>query len=62
MRTKFPSTVIVFGVVSSEGEAHEDFSIFPQDLRVDADGDAYVETLQTICVRYPQMPYAPCIS
>ncbi|KAM3181731.1 hypothetical protein ACTXT7_013783, partial [Hymenolepis weldensis] len=42
---------MVFGVVSSKGEEHHDFSIFPQGLRVDADGDACIETLQTIVVK-----------
>ncbi|KAM3177488.1 hypothetical protein ACTXT7_004465 [Hymenolepis weldensis] len=56
------ATVMVFGVVSSEGGPHHNSSICPQGLRVnadvdavvdvdaDADADAYVETLQIIVV------------
>ncbi|KAM3187451.1 hypothetical protein ACTXT7_002302 [Hymenolepis weldensis] len=57
MRTKFPQTVMVFGVVavvvvvSSEGHIMTP-QFFPQSLRVNADidADAYVETLHTIVV------------
>ncbi|KAM3174868.1 hypothetical protein ACTXT7_009659 [Hymenolepis weldensis] len=51
MHAKFSATVMVFGFVSSEGGAHHDSSIFPQGLRVDANADAYVETLQIIVFR-----------
>ena len=44
MCTKFPATVMVFGV-SSEGHIMPPH-FFPQGLRVNA--DTYVETLQTI--------------
>ncbi|KAM3179854.1 hypothetical protein ACTXT7_017456, partial [Hymenolepis weldensis] len=59
MRTRFPPTVMVFGVVvvvvSSEGHIMTP-QFFPQSLRVnadadtdaDVDADAYVEILQTI--------------
>ncbi|KAM3182946.1 hypothetical protein ACTXT7_011316 [Hymenolepis weldensis] len=48
MRTKFPAIVMVFGVVkSSEGHVMTPQS-FPLGLRVNADADAYVKTLQII--------------
>ncbi|KAM3185683.1 hypothetical protein ACTXT7_005853 [Hymenolepis weldensis] len=54
MRAKLPTLVIVFGIVSSEGGAHHDSSIFFHgDLRVNANTDAYVETLQTIVIKPP---------
>ncbi|KAM3188243.1 hypothetical protein ACTXT7_000642 [Hymenolepis weldensis] len=50
-RMKFPATVMVLGVASSERGAHHDFSIFSQGLRVNP--DAYVEILQTIADKAP---------
>ncbi|VDL61178.1 unnamed protein product [Hymenolepis diminuta] len=44
VHAKFPPTVMLFGVVSSE--RHIMIQFFPQDLRVSA--DVYVETLQII--------------
>ncbi|KAM3187865.1 hypothetical protein ACTXT7_001461 [Hymenolepis weldensis] len=46
MRTKFPATVMVFDVVVVSSEGHiMTPQFFSQGLRVDADADAYVETL-----------------
>jgi DDE superfamily endonuclease len=45
MHTKFPSSVMVFGVVTNEGHVMPPY-FFPQGLRVNA--DAYIETLDTI--------------
>ncbi|KAM3180421.1 hypothetical protein ACTXT7_016316 [Hymenolepis weldensis] len=51
-RTEFPLTVLVFGVVVVSGEGHiMTPGLFPQGLRVDANADAYVETLQTTVVK-----------
>ncbi|KAM3178811.1 hypothetical protein ACTXT7_001845 [Hymenolepis weldensis] len=53
MRAKFPPTVLAFGVMKgSEGHIRTP-QFFPQDLRVNADADAYVETPQTIVVKLP---------
>ncbi|VDL20002.1 unnamed protein product [Hymenolepis diminuta] len=48
MRTKFPATVMVFGVVKEGGEegAHHDSPIFSN-----ASVDAYDKTPQTIAVK-----------
>ncbi|KAM3186045.1 hypothetical protein ACTXT7_005183 [Hymenolepis weldensis] len=52
MHTKFPTTVMVFGVVRIK-ELIVTPPCFPQGFRVNADADAYVETLQTILVKPP---------
>ncbi|KAM3187090.1 hypothetical protein ACTXT7_003000 [Hymenolepis weldensis] len=53
MSTKFPATVMVFGVVMGS-EGHIMTPQFPpQGLRVNADADAHVETLQTTVVKPP---------
>ncbi|KAM3180944.1 hypothetical protein ACTXT7_015316 [Hymenolepis weldensis] len=57
MGTKFPATLMVFGValISSEGGVHHGSPIFSHGLRVNADanGDAYVETPQITVVKLP---------
>ncbi|KAM3185089.1 hypothetical protein ACTXT7_007091 [Hymenolepis weldensis] len=52
MHMKFPATVIVFGIVIREGDIITPH-FFPQGLKVSADADAYLETLQTIVVKPP---------
>ncbi|KAM3184374.1 hypothetical protein ACTXT7_008475 [Hymenolepis weldensis] len=50
MRTKFPPTVMIFGVVEDSKGQIMTTPFLPQGLRVNADAGAYVETLQTTAV------------